>query len=36
VDYHGGERYPHLQPTNAPDVLSEIAKKRAAVVSMAK
>ena len=36
VDYHGGERYPHLQSTNAPDVLSEIAKKRAAVVGMAK
>jgi predicted metalloprotease with PDZ domain len=33
VDYHGGERYPHLTATNGADVLSEIAKKRAAEVA---
>lgn len=33
VDYHGGERYPHLEPINAkPDVLGEIAKRKAAAV----
>jgi predicted metalloprotease with PDZ domain len=36
VDYHGGERYPHLQSTNARDVLGEIAKRRAAEVGPAK
>ena len=29
VDYHGGERYPHLERTGGADVLSEIAKRRA-------
>ena len=29
VDYHGGERYPHLERTTGADVLSEIAKRRA-------
>jgi predicted metalloprotease with PDZ domain len=33
VDYHGGERYPHLIATNGADVLSEIAKRRAAQVA---
>jgi len=32
VDYHGGERYPHLTATGATDVLSEIAKRHAAAV----
>src|SRR5689334_7837277 len=30
VDYHGGERYPHLERDNAkPDVLGEVIKSRA-------
>lgn len=29
VDYHGGEQYPHLESTHGPDVLSEIARRRA-------
>ena len=29
VDYHGGERYPHLEATRGTDVLSEIARRRA-------
>jgi predicted metalloprotease with PDZ domain len=33
VDYHGGERYPHLEPISGkPDLLSEIAKSKAAAV----
>ena len=28
IDYHEGERYPHLQRFSGPDVLSEIAKPR--------
>jgi predicted metalloprotease with PDZ domain len=33
VDYHGGERYPHLEPISGrPDLLSEIAKMKAAPV----
>jgi predicted metalloprotease with PDZ domain len=36
LDYHDGEKYPHLQSTNAADVLSEIAKRRAADVSTLK
>jgi predicted metalloprotease with PDZ domain len=32
VDYHGGERYPHLVANTGPDVLSAIAKRRAAEV----
>jgi len=33
VDYHGGERYPHLESTHGLDVLSEIAKHRAPEVA---
>jgi hypothetical protein len=33
VDYHGGERYPHLESTHTSDVLSEIAKRHAAEVT---
>ena len=33
VDYHGGERYPHLESTHGPDVLGEIAKRRAPEVA---
>jgi len=33
VDYHGGERYPHLVANAGPDVLSAIAKRRAAEVA---
>jgi predicted metalloprotease with PDZ domain len=29
VDYHGGERYPHLESNYGADVLSDIAKRRA-------
>jgi predicted metalloprotease with PDZ domain len=29
IDYHGGERYPHLESLHTPDVLGEIAKHRA-------
>jgi predicted metalloprotease with PDZ domain len=30
IDYHGGERYPHLErDTSKPDVLSEIIKPHA-------
>ncbi|HSC44861.1 MAG TPA: hypothetical protein VLC94_03480 [Candidatus Acidoferrum sp.] len=29
LDYHGGERYPHLESTQRTDVLSEIARRRA-------
>jgi predicted metalloprotease with PDZ domain len=36
VDYHGGERYPHLTATSGADVLSEIAQRRAAEVRPAK
>lgn len=33
VDYHGGERYPHLEPISGkPDLLSEITKMKAAAV----
>jgi predicted metalloprotease with PDZ domain len=32
VDYHGGERYPHLTATGGADVLSEIAKRHAPAV----
>jgi predicted metalloprotease with PDZ domain len=32
VDYHGGERYPHLTATSGTDVLSEIARRHAAAV----
>jgi predicted metalloprotease with PDZ domain len=36
VNYHGGERYPHLVATSGRDILSEIAKRHAAEVSAAK
>jgi predicted metalloprotease with PDZ domain len=32
VDYHGGERYPHLTAAGGVDVLSEIAKRHAQAV----
>jgi hypothetical protein len=33
IDYHGGERYPHLEPLSGKtDILSEIAKMKAAPV----
>jgi len=33
IDYHGGERHPHLEPLSGkPDVLAEIARTRAAPV----
>lgn len=35
IDYHGGERYPHLEPINGKtDVLTEIAKMKAAAVPL--
>ncbi len=35
IDYHGGERYPHLEPINGKtDVLGEIARMKAAPVSV--
>jgi len=37
VDYHGGERYPHLERINGkPDVLGDIAKMKAPPVAAAK
>jgi predicted metalloprotease with PDZ domain len=34
IDYHGGERYPHLEPVSGkPDVLTEIVKMRAVPVA---
>lgn len=37
IDYHGGERYPHLERINGkPDLLSEIIKMRAPAVPPAK
>jgi len=36
IDWHEGERYPHLLATSGPDILSEIAKKHAAAVSAGK
>jgi len=34
IDYHGGERYPHLEPISGrPDVLAEIARMKAAPLS---
>ena len=29
VDYHGGERYPHLERNSQPDLLSDILKPHA-------
>jgi hypothetical protein len=35
IDFHGGERYPHLQPIpGKPDVLAEIARMKAAPVAL--
>lgn len=35
IDYHGGERYPHLEPVSGSvDILSEIAKMKAATVPL--
>ena len=37
VDYHGGERYPHLERiTSKPDVLTEIAAMKAPAVPLSK
>jgi predicted metalloprotease with PDZ domain len=36
IDYHGGERYPHLERNGKPDLLSEIAKMKAPAVPVAK
>ena len=33
IDYHGGERYPHLESLHTTDLLSEIAKHRAPAVT---
>jgi hypothetical protein len=34
LDYHGGERYPHLErDTAAPDLLTDILKPRAPAVT---
>ena len=34
IDYHGGERYPHLERVDGkPDVLGEIAKMRTPAVT---
>jgi predicted metalloprotease with PDZ domain len=36
IDYHGGERYPHLERNGKPDLLSEIARMKASAVPVAK
>ncbi|HVS88367.1 MAG TPA: hypothetical protein VHF01_09115 [Candidatus Acidoferrum sp.] len=36
IDYHGGERYPHLERNGKPDLLSDIAKMKAPAVAAAK
>jgi predicted metalloprotease with PDZ domain len=36
VDYHAGEKYPHLETTHGTDVLSEIAKRHAQDVGAAR
>ena len=33
LDYHGGERYPHLAASGGANVLGEIAKRHAAEVA---
>jgi predicted metalloprotease with PDZ domain len=33
IDYHGGERYPHLESLHTNDVLSEIAKHRSPAIA---
>jgi predicted metalloprotease with PDZ domain len=35
VDYHGGERYPHLERNGKPDLLTEIARMKAPAVPLA-
>ncbi len=35
VDYHGGERYPHLERNGKPDLLTEIARMKAPAVPVA-
>jgi predicted metalloprotease with PDZ domain len=36
IDYHGGERYPHLERNGKPDLLSEIARMKAPAVPVAR
>jgi predicted metalloprotease with PDZ domain len=36
IDYHGGERYPHLERNGKPDLLSDIAKMKAPAVPATK
>jgi len=37
IDYHGGERYPHLEPLNGKtDLLSEIARMKAPAIALSK
>jgi predicted metalloprotease with PDZ domain len=36
IDYHGGERYPHLERNGKPDLLAEIARMKAPAVPVAK
>jgi predicted metalloprotease with PDZ domain len=36
IDYHGGERYPHLERNEKSDLLSEIARMKAPAVPVAK
>jgi len=36
IDYHGGERYPHLVRNGKPDLLSEISRMKAPAVPLAK
>ena len=36
IDYHGGERYPHLERNGKPDLLSEIARVKAPAVPLTK
>jgi hypothetical protein len=36
IDYHSGERYPHLERNGKSDLLSEIARMKAPAVPLAK
>jgi predicted metalloprotease with PDZ domain len=36
IDYHGGERYPHLERNGKPDLLSDIARMKAPPVPVAR
>jgi hypothetical protein len=36
IDYHSGERYPHLERNAKSDLLSEIARMKAPAVPLAK